>query len=217
MRDLEIRGAGNLLGSEQSGFIESMGFETYTRILEDAVRELKDEEFRDVFAGIETGKEPMRDTVVEPEFDALIPESYVPGETERLAIYRKLYALTTASQLQEVADELRDRFGKFPEEVDNLLGVVQLRLQAAKLGFRKVNISESAMEVEFPPETEVRFYEGESFQQMMKVISGLKGRGAFLKQHGSTLKLHAQFRKVEGGDGPLTMGLDLLRRLLPIT
>jgi transcription-repair coupling factor (superfamily II helicase) len=216
MRDLEIRGAGNLLGSEQSGFIESMGFETYTRILEDAVRELKDEEFREVFAGIEAGKGTVRDMVVEPEFDALIPESYVPGEAERLAIYRRLYALTTPSQLQEVADELRDRFGKFPEEVENLLGVIRLRLQAAKLGFRKVNISESAMDVEFPPETEVHFYEGEPFQQMMTVISGLKGKGAFLKQHGSTLKLHVQFGKSTAGDGPLKMGLDLLHRLVPI-
>jgi len=216
MRDLEIRGAGNLLGSEQSGFIESMGFETYTRILEDAVRELKDQEFRDVFAGVEAGKEPLRDTVVEPEFDALIPESFVPGETERLAIYRTLYALTTASQLQEVADELRDRFGKFPEEVENLLGVIRLRLHAAKIGFRKVNISESAMEAEFPPESDVRFYEGEPFQQMMAVISSLKGKGAFLKQHGSMLKLHVQFRKTQAGEGALKMGLDLLRRLLPV-
>ena len=97
MRDLEIRGAGNLLGSEQSGFIEMMGFETYTRILEEAVHELKQEEFQELFQDERTTREPGADVVVETDLEAFIPGTYVENETERLTIYRRLYAVIRMS------------------------------------------------------------------------------------------------------------------------
>jgi len=192
MRDLEIRGAGNLLGSEQSGFIETMGFETYTRILEESVQELKEQEFQDLFAKERRPPRLETDVVVEADFDAFIPGTYVRNDTERLAIYRRLYALQTEDQLREVAEELRDRFGKHPDEVKNLLAVVNIRLVAAKIGFRKVAISPLEMEADFPPESETRFYEGETFQSLMTVISRMKGKGAGLRQMGAALKFYAK-------------------------
>ena len=189
MRDLEIRGAGNLLGSEQTGFIESMGFETYTRILEEAVQELKEQEFQDLFRTELPDGRRMPDTAVEAEFDALIPEFYVANDIERLAIYRRLYSLNTGNQLREVAEELKDRFGRFPDEVENLLAIVNIRLAAAKIGFKKVFISPSLLEIDFPPEEETHFYAAETFQHMMTRISLMKNRGAALRQSGKLLKL----------------------------
>jgi transcription-repair coupling factor (superfamily II helicase) len=181
MRDLEIRGAGNMLGSEQSGFIEAMGFETYTRILDEAVREVKEEEFRDLFPEVATQK-PARSVEVEAELEALIPDSYVASERERLTIYRRLHALTTAEQLNEVAQELRDRFGRLPEPVETLLGLIQIRFAAARLGVPKLQVGREMLRVHFPPETEVAFYEAESFQKLMAVIGTMRDSGVRLQQ-----------------------------------
>ncbi len=194
MRDLEIRGAGNLLGSEQSGFIETMGFETYTRILEDAVQELKEEEFQDLFADEAGRKRRQAGAVVEPEFDALIPESYVQHDVERLAIYRRLYGLETAAQLQEVMEELRDRFGMPPQEVLALFGAVRVRLAATRAGFIRVRLGLDRTEYDFPPESDERFYNSELFQTIMRNISALRADGLTLRQNGSTLTLVVRLR-----------------------
>ena len=215
MRDLGIRGAGNLLGSEQSGFIETMGFETYTRILEEAVQELKEEEFQDIFPSAERSPRLNAETIVEADFDIFLPEEYVRGDQERLAIYRRLYGLTSGVQLQEVAEELRDRFGKFPPEVENLFGAVRLRLAAASLGFRKVNISSESMQVDFPPESETRFYESDAFQFIMRRISGFKDRGVVLKQMGNTLTLVVKFAGPGESHHPLLRGTEFLLNLDP--
>jgi transcription-repair coupling factor (superfamily II helicase) len=211
MRDLEIRGAGNLLGSEQSGFIETMGFETYTRILEEAVQELKEQEFQELFASERRPPRMESDVLVEADFDAFIPTSYVLNDTERLAIYRRLYALTTEDQLREVGEELRDRFGKYPLEVQNLFSVVSIRLAAAKLGFKKVTISPGEIEADFPPESDTGFYEGEPFQSLMTVISRMKGKGAGLRQLGAALKFFAKLNPRD--EFPLESALGVLNSL----
>jgi transcription-repair coupling factor (superfamily II helicase) len=226
MRDLEIRGAGNLLGSEQSGFIETMGFETYTKILEEAVQELKEQEFQDLFADERRPPRLESDVLVEADFDAFIPASYVRNDTERLAIYRRLYGLQTEEQLREVADELKDRFGKYPEEVQNLFSVVSIRLTAGKIGFRKVTVSARELEADFPPESDTTFYESESFQSLMTVISRMKGKGSGLRQvrsspsrptsgtdgMGTSLKFYA---KLDHYDlSPLHSALSILYTLL---
>ena len=213
MRDLEIRGAGNLLGAEQSGFIESLGFETYTRILEEAVHELKTEEFQELIQEGEQKRGTLRDTVVEPQFDALIPEEYVGAEMERLAIYRRLYMLTTQAQLDECAEELRDRFGRFPAVVEQLFGVVRLRLEASRSGFRKIRISETEMEIDFPPESETGFYEAERFQQMMQTIGGLNGKGVALRQHGGRLTLRVLLQAYAPDLPRVEAGLEILKLL----
>jgi transcription-repair coupling factor (superfamily II helicase) len=212
MRDLEIRGAGTLLGSEQSGFIDTMGFETYTRILEEAVQELKEQEFQDLFAQERRPPRIESDVLVEADFDAFIPSPYVHHDTERLAIYRKLYALTSEEQLREVAAELKDRFGKHPQEVENLFAVVSIRLAAAKLGFTKVTVSARELEADFPPESNTGFYEAESFQSLMTVISRMKGKGAGLRQQGTALKFFAKLPP--GTPQPLDAALHSLANLL---
>ncbi len=214
MRDLEIRGAGNLLGSEQSGFIENMGFETYTRILEEAVRELKEEDFRELF-GKELDEHPARvETIVEPEFDALIPEDYIRNDTERLAMYRRLYRLTTEEQLTEIAAELRDRFGPLPPEAENLLGAVQLRLFASRYRFKRVRLSTSTMDVEFPPESDTRFYDGERFQILMGRISAMRERGARLRQEETSLVLALRLNESSTASHAAANALALLKELV---
>lgn len=211
MRDLEIRGAGNLLGGEQSGFIESMGFETYTRILEDAVAELKEEEFEHLFAG-EVRRRAAVETMIEADLEALIPKEYVGNDTERLEIYRRLYSVTSREQLNEVADELRDRFGLHPDPFLNLLGVVQVRLLAGKIGFTRVNIKGNRIECEFPPPDDTRFYESDDFQLLMTKVGSMKGRGVYLQNTKSGLTLVAT--PAIRGEDSLRFARGLLEELL---
>ena len=213
MRDLEIRGAGNLLGSEQSGFIENMGFETYTRVLEEAVRELKEEDFKELFQK-EFAQPVAAETVVEPEFDAFIPEYYVGNDSERLAIYRRLYRLSTAEQLQEVAEELKDRFGPLPAETENLFGVVTIRLQAARYRFRRIRLSTETMELEFPSSSDAAFYDGEQFQRLMGNISSLRVHGARLHQDDSTVTLSLKLPRSSTPSHAMQHALILLRNLV---
>jgi transcription-repair coupling factor (superfamily II helicase) len=213
MRDLEIRGAGNLLGSEQSGFIEAMGFETYTRILDEAVRELKEQEFSELFPPVQGSSRLRRRTVVEPGVNAFIPESYIGSDSDRLGIYRRLFAVETSAQLDEVSEELADRFGAFPNEVVSLFDAVRLRMAAAELGFPRVAITDGRLEAEFPAEDDETFYDSDRFQQLMATISGMKDEGALLRQDGKTLR--ASFRLIGGEAGftPLRGALALMDRL----
>jgi transcription-repair coupling factor (superfamily II helicase) len=213
MRDLEIRGAGNLLGAEQSGFIENMGFETYTRILEDAVRELKEEEFKGLFEKDTAYRAQQREAVVETDLSTFIPETYLRSEEERLALYRRLYALSSTEQLLEVQEEMQDRFGRFPEETRNLFGMVRLRLAAAKIGFRKVSVKGNQLEADFPPESEKDFYEGETFQNIMTQISQMQKKTATLRQEGNTLKFRVQLSGLQGGEDNIAKSLLLLQQL----
>ena len=213
MRDLEIRGAGNLLGREQSGFIESMGFETYNRILEEAVSELREQEFRDLFGDKERVSLKRHETVVEADIEALIPTTYVESDIERLNLYRRLYAVMTAQQLDEIVLELRDRFGPTPPEVQNLFGVVGVRLAATKVGFRKVNISDTSFEIEFPPETETPFYEGEQFQHIMALASTWRNEGA-IQQFDKKLKLIARIPNLESASEQFAFVAQFITALL---
>jgi len=189
MRDLEIRGAGNLLGREQSGFIEDMGFEMYTKVLEEAMQEIKQDEFGDLFRNEQAESRRPDNTVVDVDFDAYIPESYVANSIERLTIYRRLYNLATSIQLQELGEELKDRFGTHPPEARNLFGAIAIRIAAGKIGFAKVSISGSTVELEFPPEEDTRFYDGEGFQRIMSTISELHDQGAHLQKENDSLRL----------------------------
>ncbi len=195
MRDLEIRGAGNLLGAEQSGYIESMGFELYTKILEEAVAELKEEEFRDLFAGEEQPARRDVPTMVEADIDVRIPETYIQSDNERLSIYRRLYSLTSEKELVEVSTELTDRFGDHPVEVRHLISLVRIRLKASTAGFKRVNIDAAGLQIEFPPESERAFYESESFQHLMTFISRQHDKRTALSQSGKTLILSTKFRE----------------------
>lgn len=140
MRDLDIRGAGNLLGAEQSGFITDLGFDTYHKILDEAIQELKESDFKDLFAAelAEKAKVIVQDSVIETDLEILIPETYVSNVTERLQLYSRLDSVRDEEQLAALAGEIRDRFGPLPNSVEELVNSVRLRWLGEKLGFEKL-------------------------------------------------------------------------------
>lgn len=148
MRDLEIRGAGNLLGAEQSGFIAELGLETYQRIVDEAVRELRHEEFSDMFPESELLNVSNEDLAVELDGDALLPESYVPKDTERFEFYKRLFNARTERSLEDIAGELRDRYGALPDAAENLLFAVRLRLAALPAGFDRLLVANDRLTIE---------------------------------------------------------------------
>lgn len=162
MRDLEIRGAGNLLGAEQSGFINEIGFDLYQKILEETVNELKYEEFRDIFKDAEVPQNQIlenNDISIEIDTDALIPAYYIANDTERFHYYKKLYNLRTNTELKEIQEELTDRFGKIPDELDGLLFVVKLRLSSLYTGLQKIILKKNKLIAEFPDKSNQLYYE----------------------------------------------------------
>ena len=211
MRDLEIRGAGNLLGAEQSGFIDTMGFETYTRILEDAVQELREEEFQDLFPASEARPHRADETTIEVDVDAFIPESYVRNDVERFALYRRLYGAATPAQIEEIREELADRFGAPPPEVHHLFGAVTLRMVAGRMGFPRLTIIDHILELDFPPQSQSSFYDGDGFQRVMAFIQA--SRGLSLAQIGETLRLRSPLPPAAPPQEVLHRSLELLERI----
>ncbi len=151
MRDLDIRGAGNLLGGEQSGFINDMGFDTYMKILNEAVEELKEEDwYKEIADNDETDKSVfsrqfVKETVLETDLQLLIPDEYVSSLTERLLLYRELDNITKEEDLSLFESNLRDRFGPLPAEVIELINVVRLRWKAMRMGFEKLTLKNKKM------------------------------------------------------------------------
>lgn len=186
MRDLEIRGAGNLLGGEQSGFILEMGFELYQKILEEAVLELRHEEFEELFPNDSQRRRSFanQDVAVELDTDALIPHAFIPADTDRYEIYRRLYNSTEQRQVDVVYDELRDRFGTLPSEVEELLFAVRLRIASIPTGFVRVAVRGERMIIELPPEENSAWYE-EVFQNIVASLGGMSN--CRLVQHGKRL------------------------------
>lgn len=153
MRDMEIRGTGNLLGAEQSGFIDDIGYELYSKILEEAVREIKEEEYPELFVSkTDLAQRILRNDDLEIEYyrNAFINKELVESETERFVLYRRMYNLESFDKVKDFENELIDRFGKLPEETKNLLFILRIRLLAANTGFRKVNIKHNEMIIELP-------------------------------------------------------------------
>src|SRR5690606_16816469 len=139
MRDLDIRGAGNLLGGEQSGFIADLGFEMYQKILAEAIRELKQSDFKEVLAEeLERKKDDVTDCTIDTDLEILIPDTYVQSITERLSLYTQLDNLETEEELKSFEEMLVDRFGPVPQEVKDLFTVVRCRKMAKDLGFEKL-------------------------------------------------------------------------------
>ncbi len=201
MRDLEIRGAGNMLGGEQSGFIMEMGFEMYTRTLEEAVRELKDQEFSEIFASEQRAPAASQiDTVVDADLDAYLPEFYVEDDTERLDIYRRLYRTRTLKGVDEIRLELIDRFGPSVEEVENLFLLSRLRVLGAEAGFRKVELQKRTLRLHFPPESEKEFYENGTFQSIITKTGTISSHTIQLKQEGKQLFLQTTLSHETGPD-----------------
>lgn len=162
LRDLEIRGAGNLLGAEQSGFITEIGFELYHKILDEAVNELKYEEFSEIFK-MQEQKDKIYLKNEELEIiintDAYIPEYYIPSETERFKIYKQLYRISNHQELDDLINEMKDKYGKIPSVLYDLFFVVKLRISALNTGIRKIYFNHDKFTIELPDETNENFYD----------------------------------------------------------
>ncbi len=170
MRDLDIRGAGNLLGGEQSGFISEIGFDTYHKILDEAIRELKHDEFADLFADF---KEDVssRDCQVDTDLDMLIPDDYVRNMPERLSLYTELGKVENDDQLKEFGERLIDRFGRYPKEVSVLLSSVRLKWMGKQMGFEKISLEKNIMKIYFPADEKAALYDSPAFMKIMQYVA----------------------------------------------
>ena len=189
MRDLDIRGAGNLLGGEQSGFIAEIGFEMYQKILNEAIRELKRTDFKEVFAEeLERKKDFVADCNIDTDLPILIPEDYVDSITERLALYTQLDNLEEEEELKIFEDELLDRFGPIPAQVQELFNTIRSRWIAKELGFEKLIMKSSALRLYFISDPDSLYFESDTFNHIMTFIQ-TQVNNAKLKQVGKNFLL----------------------------
>ena len=177
MQDLDIRGAGNLLGAEQSGFIADLGYEAYQRILKEAVTELRNEEFADVLTatgsattGGEAEADYVADCVIESDMELLLPADYVPSESERIALYQELDNIERETDLLAFRDRLIDRFGAIPHVTSELLRIPRLRRMARSLGIEKITLKQGRMFMYFVDETNKAYYQSPMFGRLLRFL-----------------------------------------------
>lgn len=175
MQDLDIRGAGNLLGAEQSGFIADLGYETYQKILEEAVDELKTEEFANLYIDInkdkrDTGSEYVRETYIESDLELMFPPTYIPNDSERISLYRELDKMEQERDVLAFTERLKDRFGKIPKEGKELIRIVRLRRMAKNLGMEKVVLKKGQMSIYLIANPESPYYQSEAFDKLLAYI-----------------------------------------------
>lgn len=173
MQDLDIRGAGNLLGAEQSGFIADLGYETYQKILKEAVTELRNEEFSDTLTADDSPegeKEYVADCVIESDMELLLPALYVPQESERISLYQELDSIERETDLQAFRARLEDRFGKIPPETAELLRIPRLRRLARQLGIEKVVLKQETMYIYFVDDSNRAYYQSPMFGKILNYL-----------------------------------------------
>jgi transcription-repair coupling factor (superfamily II helicase) len=173
MRDLDIRGAGNMLGAEQSGFITDIGFDMYHKILDEAIQELKETEFADLFKDEldqQRLKNLVQDCVIETDLSILIPENYVNNISERLSLYSTIDSIKNESELYTFTNGLIDRFGPMPTEVIDLTETIKLRWLAQELGFEKLTIKNEIMRCQFVPSDRTSYYTSEVFGSILSFV-----------------------------------------------
>src|SRR5256714_5028739 len=182
MRDLDIRGAGNLLGGEQSGFIAEIGFEMYQKILAEAMRELKTTDFKDVFKEeISRQDDFVSDCTIDTDLEILIPDDYVENITERLSLYTRLDNCENESELQAFEKEVLDRFGPIPNEVKDLITTVRCRWAAVDLGFEKMTLKDKTLRCYFINKNDSPYFESDVFKNIMQYLQASTNK-ARLKQ-----------------------------------
>jgi len=189
MRDLDIRGAGNMLGGEQSGFMAEIGFETYQKILEEAIKELKRTEFKELFKEeISRSDDYVQDCTIDTDLEILIPDTYVESITERLSLYTRLDNCDSEEQLKDFHTELTDRFGPIPAQVEALFDTVRIRKLAVSLGFEKMILKEDTLRGYFINRPDSPYYESETFRLILEFIQKQTNK-ARLKQTGKLFLL----------------------------
>lgn len=191
MRDLDIRGAGNMLGGEQSGFMAEIGFEMYQKILDEAIRELKRTEFKELFKE-EIAKQDdfVQDCTIDTDLEILIPDDYVESITERLSLYQRLDNCETEVELEMMKQELNDRFGPIPQQVEDLFITVRCRKLAVDLGFEKMSLKDNTLRCFFINKADSPYFESATFQKIIEFLQ-VGTNKAKLKQTGKLFMLIA--------------------------
>jgi transcription-repair coupling factor (superfamily II helicase) len=189
MRDLDIRGAGNLLGGEQSGFMAEIGFEMYQKILEEAIRELKRKKFKELFQEeIARQDDFVQDCTIDTDLEILIPDEYVESITERLSLYQRLDSCETDQELDRMRAEMIDRFGMLPGPVEELFITVQCRKLAVQLGFEKMSLKDELLRCFFINRPDSPYFESDVFKGIIEFLQ-LQTRRGQLKQNGRNFLL----------------------------
>lgn len=177
MQDLDIRGAGNLLGAEQSGFMEDLGYETYQKILNQAVTELKNEEFGDMYGGEAeggiqlTGNDFVEDCAIESDLEMYFPDNYVPGSSERMMLYRELENISNDEELEKFRQNMNDRFGEMPHEGLELLNIVPLRRLGRHIGCEKIILKQGRMQMQFVSNPMSPYYKSSVFGNVINYVA----------------------------------------------
>lgn len=215
MKDLEIRGAGDLLGGEQSGFINEIGFDTYQKILNEAIEELKENEFRDLYADqVAEDKEYVKDTQIDSDFELLFPDDYINNITERLNLYTQLNDLKTEEELKKFEAELVDRFGDLPTPAEDLLNSVRIKWIASKIGLERIVMKQGKLVGYFIADQQSKFYQSPAFSKLLQYVQShpntLKMKE---KQTRGGLRLLLSFEKVNS----VNKALEVLKPLDPQT
>lgn len=187
LRDLDIRGAGNLLGAEQSGFINDIGFETYHKILDEAILELKETEFKDIFENELKDKKFVSDCVLESDLEILIPDEYVESSAERITLYTELNHIQNEEGLQRFAENITDRFGKIPRQTKDLLNTVRLRWLGRELGFEKIILKNQNMTAHLVTNQESAYYDTDVFMNVLRYASSHKDDCSVKESNGKNI------------------------------
>ncbi len=192
MQDLDIRGAGNLLGGEQSGFISDIGFETYQRILNEAILELKEDEFKNLYQEEQISNKDMKfvtDCTIETDHKLIIPSDYVENVSERMVLYRRLDEIQDDDNLDKFKDELIDRFGEIPEVTKQLMLITQIRREAMSLGFEKIIYKNNTLYISFISNQNSPYFQTDIFVNILKFFQENKEWKANIKEKNSKLKI----------------------------
>ena len=207
MKDLEIRGAGDLLGGEQSGFINDIGFDTYQKILQEAIDELKDNEFKELYPKDNSkAKEFVKEVTIDTDFEILFPDDYINSITERLSLYNKLGSLKTEVELQIFETEIIDRFGEIPTQVEDLLDSVRIKWLAKELGLEKIILKQKRIVGYFVSNQQSEFYQTEAFSKTLRYVQqNSKSCVMKEKQTKNGLRLLITFIKIDTVKTALTI------------
>jgi transcription-repair coupling factor (superfamily II helicase) len=206
MRDLDIRGAGNILGAEQSGFISDIGFEMYHKILDEAIMELKESEFKDLYKE-ETHAKYVRDCQIETDLAILITDDYITNITERLSLYKELDNIQEEVELQRFRLRLIDRFGPVPPQTEELINTIRLRWIAREIGFEKIVMKNEKLVGYFVSNQESPYYQSEKFSQVLKFV---QQNPSFCRMKETQNKLSLTFFRID----KVSMAIDVLKKLL---
>jgi transcription-repair coupling factor (superfamily II helicase) len=200
MKDLDIRGAGNILGAEQSGFIADIGYETYQKILEEAVQELKETDYKDLFREeLEKDRKFVRDVQIETDIDLFIPDSYVSNVQERLSMYTQIDQIETEEQIDDFISQMEDRFGRVPHQIHELFEGLRLRWICKKIGFERIILKGNKLRCYFIDNPQSPYYESPQFQKVLQYVAGSgKKEGLLIKKSTTNLMLiHENIRSLE--------------------